>query len=81
MMRTMPLTLEQIVEETSQWPSDVVAELVDRIMLAKHGGGNAAVDSAWRVEAQRRLAELESGQVQGIPLEETLAKARKLIGR
>ena len=81
MMRTMPLTLEQIVEETSQWPSDVVAELVDRIMLAKHGGGNAAVDSAWRVEAQRRLAELESGQVQGIPLEEALAKARKLIGR
>ena len=63
MMRTMPLTLEQIVEETSQWPSDVVAELVDRIMLAKHGGGNAAVDSAWRVEAQRRLAELEGPQI------------------
>ena len=75
------MTVEQIVEETSQWPEDVVAELVDRIMLAKHGGVDAAVDSAWRVEAQHRLTELERGEVQGIPLEDTLAKARKLIGR
>ncbi|MGB7546709.1 MAG: addiction module protein [Terracidiphilus sp.] len=81
MIPTMPMTVEQIVEETSQWPEDVVAELVDRIMLAKHGGVDEAVESAWRGEAQRRLAELESGKVQGIPLEDTLAKARKLIGR
>lgn len=33
----MPLTLDQIVEETRQLPADTVAELVDRIMLAKHG--------------------------------------------
>jgi acyl carrier protein phosphodiesterase len=75
------MTVAQIVEETSQWPEDVVAELVDRIMLAKHGGVDATIDSAWRVEAQRRLDELESGRVQGIPLEDTLTKARKLIGR
>ena len=50
-------------------------------MLAKHGGVDATVDSAWRGEAQRRLAKLESGQVQAIQLEDTLAKARKLIGR
>jgi 2',3'-cyclic-nucleotide 2'-phosphodiesterase (5'-nucleotidase family) len=81
MIQSVPMTVEQIVEETSQWPEDVVAELVDRIMVAKHGGVDAAVESAWRVEARRRLAELESGQVQGIPLEDTLAKARKLIGR
>ena len=81
MIRTMPMTVAQIVEETSQWPEDVVAELVDRIMLAKHGGVDATIDSAWRVEAQRRLDELESGRVQGIPLEDTLTKARKLIGR
>lgn len=75
------MTVAQIVEETSQWPEDVVAELVDRIMLAKHSGVEVAVDSAWRVEAQRRLDELESGRVKGIPLEDTLARARKLIGR
>ncbi|HLP08046.1 MAG TPA: addiction module protein [Opitutaceae bacterium] len=73
--------MDQIVEETSQWPADAVAELVDRILLAKHGGVEATVDGFWRGEVQRRVAELESGQVQGIPMEEALAKARKLIGR
>jgi hypothetical protein len=77
----MPMTLDQIVEETSQWPEDAVADLVDRILLAKHGGLDPAVDTAWREESRRRLAELESGQVQGIPLEETLAKARQIVGR
>ena len=77
----MPMTLDQMVEEARQWPSDVVAELVDRIMVAKHGGLEAAVDEAWRAEAQRRLAEIETGAAKGIPLEATLAKARALLGR
>jgi hypothetical protein len=73
------MTIEEIVEETKQWPGDVVTELVDRIMLAKYGDIDPIVDAAWRAEAHRRRAELESGKVQGIPLEETLAKARKII--
>lgn len=81
MFPVMSLTLDQIVEESQHWPEDVVAELVDRIMLAKHGGLDAGIDAAWRRTAHRRLAELESGQVQGVPLEETLAKARAILGR
>jgi hypothetical protein len=76
----MPMTIEEIVEETRQWPGDVVSELVDRIMPAKHGGIDSEVDAAWRTEAHRRRAELESGKVQGVPLEDALAKARKIIG-
>lgn len=77
----MSLTLDQIVEEAQQWPEDVVAELVDRLMLAKHGGLTPALNAEWRSEAQRRLAELENGTVQGVPLEGTLAKARAILGR
>jgi putative addiction module component (TIGR02574 family) len=76
----MPLTLDEIVEETRQMPSDVVAELVDRIMLAKHGGVDAEVESAWKKEIDRRINEIRSGKVQGIPLEESLARARKIAG-
>ena len=77
----MPMTIEQIVEETKQMPSDVVTELVDRIMLAKFGPEDAASDAALRATVQRRFAELESGQVQGVPIEEALAKARAILGR
>ena len=77
----MQLSADQIVEETSDWPEDAIADLVDRILRAKYGEVDPSVDDAWRVEIHRRIAEMESGSVQGIPLEETLAKARKIIGQ
>jgi putative addiction module component (TIGR02574 family) len=76
----MPLTLDQIVEETREMPAEVVAELVDRIMLARHGGVEPSVASAWKTETDRRVAEIEEGTVKGIPLEESLARARKIAG-
>jgi len=77
----MNLSADQIVEETSDWPEDAVADLVDRIWRAKYGEIDPSVDKAWRDESRRRIADMESGIVQGIPLEETLAKARKITGQ
>ncbi|OAM91670.1 addiction module antitoxin RelB [Termitidicoccus mucosus] len=60
----MPMTVEQIVEETTQWPVDAVAELLDRITLAKHGGMSAARMDAWAATALRRCAELDGRQAE-----------------
>ena len=76
----MQLSADQIVEETSDRPWDAVGDLVDRI-LRKYGEVDPLVDKAWHEEIGRRIADLESGKVQGIPLEETLAKARKITGQ
>ena len=35
----------------------------------------------WNEETRRRIADMESGKVQGIPLEETLAKTRNFTGQ
>lgn len=76
----MPITLDEIVEATREMPAEVVAELVDRIMLARHGGVGPEIAAAWKAETDRRIAEIETGKVQGVPLEESLARARKLAG-
>ncbi len=76
----MPMTLDQIVEETREMPSEVVVELVDRIMVARHGSEDSSTATAWKAETDRRIAEIESGKVQGVPLEESLARARKIAG-
>ena len=81
MINTVPITLEQIVDETSQLPADVVAELIDRILLARHGGIEPGVDAAWNTEVHRRIEEIETGKVKGIPAEESLARMRKIIGQ
>ena len=77
----MPMTLEQIVEETRQLPADVVAELVDRILIARHGGMDDRLEQSWKRETRRRVAQIESGQVQGIPGEEVSARLAKLVGQ
>ena len=76
----MPMTLDQIVDETREMPAEVVAELVDRIMVTRHGGVDPSVATAWKAETDRRIAEIEAGNVKGVPLEESLARARKIAG-
>jgi putative addiction module component (TIGR02574 family) len=80
MMMPMPMTLDQIVEETRQLPSDVVGELIDRILLARHGGINPDIEASWKTEVSRRIKEIEEGKVEGIPLDESLARIRKIAG-
>jgi hypothetical protein len=76
----VPITLDQIVEETREMPTEVVAELIDRIMAARHGTIESSVAAAWRIETDRRIEQIESGTVRGVPLEESLARARKIAG-
>jgi putative addiction module component (TIGR02574 family) len=49
-------------------------------MVARHGGIEPSVAESWKAETDRRIAEIESGKVKGVPLEESLARARKIAG-
>jgi putative addiction module component (TIGR02574 family) len=80
MLSTVPLTLEQIVEETRHWPPEKVGELVGRLTEDLHAS-DPETEAAWQSEVARRLEEIQSGKVQGIPLEESLARIRKIVGR
>ncbi len=75
----MPLTVEQIVEETRTWSDDQLVLLVHRLgdRLQELDPG---IQEAWRIDARRRLEEIQSGKVQPIPLQESLARARKVAG-
>ena len=74
------MTLDQLVDETRQLPHDVRAELVERILLAAHGGIAPHVDDAWKHETRRRIADIQAGRAEGIPLDDALAEARKSVG-
>ncbi len=76
----MPMTLDQLVEETRQLPQDVRAELVERILVSAHGGIANHIEDAWKEETRRRVSEIQSGRARGIPLDDALAQARKRVG-
>ncbi|MBP6506739.1 MAG: addiction module antitoxin RelB [Opitutaceae bacterium] len=76
----MALTLEKIVEETRQWPDDAVAELIDRIVIAKHGGLNADHAAHWGKVAEDRLAESDRNPSVLVPGPDASAHIRKIVG-
>ena len=74
------MAADQIIEETREMPGEAVAESVDRVLAARHGAAVPSVAGAWKTDTDRRIREIESGPVTGIPLEESLARARKIAG-
>jgi putative addiction module component (TIGR02574 family) len=77
----MPMTLDQIVEEASHLPREQVAEVVDRLTSALRTDVEPEIETAWKQETRRRLAELESGKVQAVPGDVVSERIRKIVGR
>ena len=76
----MPMTLEQIVEETRKWPPEQVGELVGRLTEDLHVS-DPETRTAWESEISRRVAEIEEGKARGIPGDEVSARIRRILGR
>jgi hypothetical protein len=70
----MARPVEALAEEVLQLPPEVRAMLLDRVVASLDA--DRVRDAAWDALAATRDAELESGQVQGIPVAETLARLR-----
>jgi putative addiction module component (TIGR02574 family) len=76
----MRMTLDQIVEETRNWPAEQVGELVDRLTEGLHAS-SPEIEAAWKTEIDRRIAEIESGKVQGVSPEVIAGRIQKILGR
>lgn len=58
-------------------PEEDYEELLDRV--AARRGMSPEAEQGWLDEVQRRVAEYDAGGVEGIPMEETLAKLRAML--
>ena len=76
----MPITLDQIIEEVRQWPPERVGELVGRLTDDLHAS-DPETEAAWKAEINRRVEEIQTGKVQGIPAEELFARAKRILAR
>ena len=76
----MPMTLDQIVEETRHWPPEKVGELVGRLTEELHPT-DPDLEEAWKQEIRRRLAEIENGTVQAVDGEAVSARIGRIVGR
>jgi putative addiction module component (TIGR02574 family) len=73
------MTLDQIVEEARNWPPEKVGELVERLTEDLHYS-DPETEAAWQSEIVRRIEEIQSGKVQGIPGDEVSKRIKKIVG-
>jgi len=76
----MAITVEQIVDETRDWPPEKVGELLNRLTEDLHVS-DPDVKLAWQNELARRVQEIEDGKIQGVPGNEASARIRRIVGR
>jgi len=76
----MPMTVDQIVEETRRWPANQVDALMEHLLASHFRLPDPATDAVWAEEIKRRIDDIDSGRETGILGEETSAKIRKIVG-
>jgi hypothetical protein len=77
---SVPITVEQILEETRKWPAKKLVELLDRL-TDELRPIHSAVVAAWKIETRQRLAEIENGTIQPIDGAVVSARVRRIVGR
>lgn len=74
------MTLQQIMSEARQLPREEISQLFDLLLVESFAQPDPEIDAAWRDETRRRVAEIESGRVQGVPAAQVMAELRQIVG-
>ena len=72
------MTTDQIEQELLKLPASDRARLAERLIASLDE--DAEVEAAWLSEIRRRDAELKTGAVESVPLDDALASIRERYG-
>ena len=77
----MPTATDRVVEDALELPADERIGLVDRILASLNLPTRPDIDKMWSEEAERRVAQIDRGEVELIPGEEVFDKIRRKYAR
>lgn len=72
------MTTEQLEQEALKLPAEQRARLAERPIASLDV--DAEIEKEWLAEVRRRDAELDSGSIAAIPMEDALSAARERLG-
>jgi putative addiction module component (TIGR02574 family) len=76
----MSKTLAELKEKASRLSETERADLALSLIESLDGPVDSDVEEAWRLEIERRVGQIERGEVQLIPGEEVFARLRRRLG-
>jgi putative addiction module component (TIGR02574 family) len=74
-------TTAKLPEEILSLPCEDRIRIVETILESLNAPDDKNIEQAWAVEAERRIDDLNAGQVQSIPGVEVFADIRQRLGR
>lgn len=74
----MTTLVDELSQKALELPAEERVRLAEKLLATVHEV-DPAVEAAWDVEIQRRLAEIDSGAAKLIPSEEVFAEVRRIL--
>jgi putative addiction module component (TIGR02574 family) len=76
----MPDALTDLKKKAAQLSDSERAELALSLIESLDGPGDPDVEEAWRDEIERRMTEIDRGEVKLIPGDEVFSRLRRRLG-
>lgn len=73
----MPTSFANLEAQALKLPPEERALLADHLLASL--SSEREIDAAWAVEVDRRIAEVEAGQVGLVPVEQAIERARQAL--
>jgi putative addiction module component (TIGR02574 family) len=70
----MARDVTELFREAAELPESERAELAGRLLETLHGEPEEGVEAAWSEELERRIRQIDSGEVETIPWEDVRAR-------
>jgi len=76
----MSTALAELKQKAAQLDETERAELALALIESLEGEADVGAEESWRIEVERRIAEIDRGEVQLIPGDEVFARLRRALG-
>ena len=76
----MANTLFELKQRAAQLPETERAELALSLIESLDGPGDTDVEEAWRLEIERRIGQIDRGEVELVAGDEVFARLRRRLG-
>jgi putative addiction module component (TIGR02574 family) len=73
------MTMAALKKEVLKLPAEDRIKLAEDVLESVDDFTTPEIDAAWRAEIRRRVDEVESGKVKGIPAKQVLKESRKAL--
>ena len=77
----MPVATKKILDEVLQLPADARVNLVEQLLTSLNLPTQPEIDKLWAEEAEKRIAQIDKGEIKLVPGKKVFSNIRKKYRR